>query len=74
MNENHKCIKFLKTDNGLVFPVQGTLEKKRNQDASDIDSLEIRSDGYYSQKFIILSVQTNYELLKNHYNSITYLN
>jgi len=74
VNGNRESVKFIKTAKGLIFPIQGTSENKGNQDEMAIDSLEIKLEGYYSHKFRIQSEQTNYELLKIHYNSISYLN
>lgn len=72
VNGNHKSVKFIKTAKGLAFPEQRPSDGNGNQ--IEIDSLEIKFDGYYSQKFVIQEEQANYELLKTHYNSISYLN
>ncbi|MBW8334024.1 MAG: T9SS type A sorting domain-containing protein [Prolixibacteraceae bacterium] len=74
VNGDLESVKFIKTAKGLVFPVQRTFVKRGNQDEFGLDSLEIKFDGYYSQKFAIRKEQANYELLKTHYNSISYLN
>ena len=74
VNGNHESAKFIKTAQGLIFPEQGSLKRKSNQDGLVIDSLKIEFNGYYSQKFSIQSEQTNYELLKIQYSSISYLN
>ena len=74
VNGNRKNVKFIKTAQGLLFPEQGSLKNKSNQNEEVSDSLEIKFDGYYSQKFRIQAEQTNYELLKIHYQSISYLN
>jgi hypothetical protein len=72
VNGNHKGVRFIKNAGGLVFPAQGTSVKTGNQEGTE--KLEIKSEGYYSQLFPIHTEQTNYELLKTHYNSISYLN
>jgi hypothetical protein len=74
INGNQQSVKFIKTAQGLLFPEQCVLEQKSNQDEPVIDSLKIEFSGYYSQKFSVHSEQTNYELLKIQYNSISYLN
>ena len=74
VNGNTESVKFIKTAIGLAFPVQGTYVKRGNQNEFGMDSLEITFDGYYLQKFVIQKEQANYELLKTHYNSISYLN
>lgn len=74
VNGDQESVKFIKTAKGLVFPAQGTFVKRGNQDEFGLDSLEITHDGYYLQKFVIQKEQANYELLKTHYNSISYLN
>lgn len=68
VNGNRQGVKFIKTSSGIAFPVQ------RPSNGSGMDSLHIQFDGYYSHKFKIQTEQTNYELLKVHYNSISYLN
>ena len=74
VNGKSESIKFIKTVKGLIFPMQETINNKSNKDEMVMDSLEIKFNGYYPQKFIIQSQQPNYELLKIHYNSISYLN
>lgn len=74
VNGKREGIKFIKTANGLIFPVQGPSKKQGNENGYVSDSLEIKFDGYYTHKFKIQTAQTNYELLKIHYNSISYLN
>ena len=74
VNGNRESVKFIKTAKGLAFPRQGTVKKKGNENEFVIDSLEIKFNGYQSQKFKIQPLQTNYELLKIHYSSISYLN
>jgi hypothetical protein len=74
VNGNQESVKFIKTHQGLIFPEQRPWKRKSNQNELVIDSLEIEFNGYYSQKYSIQAEQTNYELLKVHYNSITYLN
>lgn len=70
VNGKRESVKFIKTAQGLIFPGQGNT----NPMEPSIDSLEIKFDGYYAQKFIIQSDQANYQLLKTHYNSISHLN
>lgn len=67
-------VKFMKTAKELIFPKQGPLVTGNNQIESVNDSLEIEFNGYYSQKFKIHPEQTNYELLRTHYTSISHLN
>ena len=74
VNGNRQSVKFIKTVHGLIFPEQGGALKMSSKNGLVNDSLEIESNGYYSQKFKIQPEQTNYELLKIHYNSISYLN
>lgn len=74
VNGKREGVKFVKTTHGLIFPEQRPLVKSGTPVDSALDSLEIEFNGYYSQKFSIQSEQPNYELLKIHYNSISYLN
>ena len=74
VNGNRESVKFIKTATGLAFPLQGPLKKKGNENEFAIDTLEIKFNGYHSQKFKIQPLQTNYELLKTHYNFLSYLN
>ncbi|OFX63718.1 MAG: hypothetical protein A2066_12090 [Bacteroidetes bacterium GWB2_41_8] len=74
VNGKNESVKFIKNSRGLVFPAQGTSVSKKDQNGFGPDSLEIKYDGYYSQKFVIQKEQANYELLKTHYKSISYLN
>lgn len=50
------------------------MEKKGTLDELPIDSLEIKFDGYHTQKFKIQSLESDYELLKFQDYSISYLN
>ncbi|MBV5312556.1 MAG: T9SS type A sorting domain-containing protein [Prolixibacteraceae bacterium] len=74
VNGKREGVKFVKTAQGLIFPEQRPLVKSGTPVESALDSLEIVFKGYYSHKFSIQTAHPNYELLKIHYNSISYLN
>ncbi|HEY3369212.1 MAG TPA: PEP/pyruvate-binding domain-containing protein [Prolixibacteraceae bacterium] len=74
VNGKRESVKFIKTAQGLLFPGQGSFDKEKIKNGLIIDSLAITFNGYFSHRFKIHSDQTNYELLKLHYNFISHLN